>query len=145
MYTQESACTELNRFCCNIVNSKPTLKKQYNYHYQIQGALYVIGRPWCDLFIWTPNGIFTERINYDATFWNIAYRKLQTFYYEFLLPELANPCYPKGQPLHHRQIHTSTVTAVAFLIMYIYDHHTAYLFSISVFYHGNSLWFAPFN
>ena len=88
------------------LNGKPTLKKQHDYYYQIQGTLYVTGRPWCDLFIWTPNGTFTERISYDATFWNIAYRKLQTFYNEFLLPELANPCYPKGQPLRHRQTHT---------------------------------------
>ena len=106
MYKPETACTELNRFCCNLVNGTPTLKKTHDYYYQIQGALYITGRPWCDLFIWTPIGTFVERLDYDPTFWDKAYVKLHKFYHEYLLPELANPCYPRGQQIHH--LHTLT-------------------------------------
>ena len=99
-----AACTELNRFCCGLINGTPALKRNHNYHYQIQGALYNTGRPWCDLFIWTPIGASVERVNYDSTLWNKAYTRLHTFYHKYLLAELANPCYPRGQQIHH--LHT---------------------------------------
>ena len=86
------------------MNGTPTLKKNHDYYYQIQGALYVTGRPWCDLFIWTPIGTFVERLDYDPTFWDKAYVRLHKFYHEYLLPELANPCYPRGQQIRH--LHT---------------------------------------
>ena len=97
-------CTELNRFCCALVNGTPSLKKNHDYHYQIRGALYITGRPWCDLYIWTPLGTSVERVNCDSTFWNKAYIQLHTFYQEYLLPELAYSCYPRGQQICH--LHT---------------------------------------
>ena len=73
MLKPSAACTELNRFCCALVNGAPSLKKNHDYHYQIQGALYITERPWCGLYIWTPLGTSVERVNYDSTFWNKAY------------------------------------------------------------------------
>ena len=103
MHKPEAVCIEFNRFCCGLVNGIPTLKINHDYYYQIQGALYITGRLWCDLFIWTPLGTYVERLNYVSTFWK-AYTRLHTFYHEYLLPELVNPCYPRGQQIRH--LHT---------------------------------------
>ena len=54
MLKPSAACTELNRFCCVLA-----LKKNRDYHYQI-GALYITGKPWCSLYIWTPLGTSME-------------------------------------------------------------------------------------
>ena len=35
MYKPEAACTELNRFCCSLVNGTPTMKRTHNYYYQV--------------------------------------------------------------------------------------------------------------
>jgi len=64
-----------------------------HYYYQIQGALFVTGRLWRDLFIWTPLGTFVQWLGFDPIFWNKACVILDTFYHEYLLPNLANPCY----------------------------------------------------
>ena len=91
MLKPSAACTKLNRFCCGLINGTPALKSNHDYHYQIQGTLYITERPWCDLFIWTPLGTSVKRVNYDSTFWNKACTQLHTFYHEDLLPELPNP------------------------------------------------------
>ena len=59
-YKLETACTDLNRFCCSPVNGSSTLKKNRDYFYQIQGALCITEMPWCDLNIWTLIGTFVE-------------------------------------------------------------------------------------
>ena len=45
MLKPSAACTELNRLCCCLINGTPALKRNHDYHYQIQGALYITGRP----------------------------------------------------------------------------------------------------
>ena len=91
MLKPSAACTEWNRFCCTFVSGTPALKRNHDYHHQIQGAVYITGRPWCDLLIWTPFGTYVEWVNYDSTFWSKAYTWLHTFYHKYILPELANP------------------------------------------------------
>ena len=36
MLKPSAACTELNRFCCTLVNGTSALKRNHDYHYQIQ-------------------------------------------------------------------------------------------------------------
>ena len=52
------------------------------------------------------SGTCVERLDYDATFWDKAYTRLHKFYHEYLLPELANPCYPRGQQIRHLRTQT---------------------------------------
>ena len=87
----------------HILTCKPKqfqeFRKNHDYYYQIQGALYITERPWCGLFIWTPIGTFVELVDYDPAFWNKVCLRLHAFYHEYLLPEVANPCYPRGQQI----------------------------------------------
>ena len=62
------------KLSCSLVKSAPTLKKNRDCYYQIQGALYIItGRPRCDLFIWIPIGTCVKWLHYDPTVRNKAY------------------------------------------------------------------------
>ena len=68
------------------MNGTPTLKKNHDYYYQIQGAQEGPGATCL-------SGHLLARLDYDPTFWDKAYVhvRLHKFYHEYLLPELANP------------------------------------------------------
>ena len=94
------ACKEINRFCCTLNNNEVTLKTTHNYYFQIQGQLAITQLPWCDLYIWTPHGSHTLTVDRDDKFWlEKVYPKLHSFYHQYLLPELADPVYPRGQAI----------------------------------------------
>ena len=68
------------------------LKKSHDYYYQVQGQLYITGRPWCDFVVWTPTFTSIECIWFDGVLWSKKmYPRLKAFYMNSLLPELANP------------------------------------------------------
>lgn len=46
------ACQTVQGFCPEIVDGKPTLKKNRNYYYQVQGAMAIVSVKWCDFLIW---------------------------------------------------------------------------------------------
>ena len=50
------------RKCLPYYTSDHTLKESHDYYHQVQGELAATGAPWCDFFIWTPNGNRTIRI-----------------------------------------------------------------------------------
>ena len=78
-----------------------TLKRNHSYYYQVQGQLHVMGRSWCDFYVWTPRvgDRVVERIVRDTAFWNSIFPSLRRFYYGSLLPELVNPRHPSGQEI----------------------------------------------
>lgn len=47
---------------------KLSLKINNSYFAQVQGQMYVTGRKWCDFFVCTCNGTFTERICYNDAY-----------------------------------------------------------------------------
>ncbi|KAF0742556.1 YqaJ domain-containing protein [Aphis craccivora] len=48
----------------------------------------------CVFAVWTPKGIKTETILFDMQFWEEQmFPKLQTFFYDCLLPEIVDPRY----------------------------------------------------
>ena len=66
----------------------------HNYFYQCQGLLNICNRDWIDFIVRTlnPHQIFIQRIQRDQHLWeNIMLPKLQAFYFNALLPELASP------------------------------------------------------
>ena len=96
--TPETACEQLNRFCCSLVDGQVTLKKTHSYYYQMQGQMAIANKPWCDFCVWTPNGLAIDRIDRDTDFWQQKmFPKLQTVYNKYLLPEISDPVYPTGQ------------------------------------------------
>ena len=46
------------------------LKKSHDYYHQVQGQLYITGRPWCDFVVWTPTFTSIERIWFDGVLWS---------------------------------------------------------------------------
>ena len=63
------ACKEIKTFCCTLINNEVTSKPNHHYYFQIQGQLAITQLPWCDLYIWTPHGSHTLRIESDDKFW----------------------------------------------------------------------------
>ena len=72
------------------------LKKRHDYHYQIQCQLYCTNREWCDFVMRTDRVLHIERIYRDRVWWDEQLLKLEKFYFNALLPELACPRYLKG-------------------------------------------------
>ena len=91
---------EPSTFFLKYNEGKFHLKTTHNYYYQVQGQLYITGRPWCDFVVWTPSHTSVERIWFDSILWGTKiYPRLREFYMNSLLPELANPRHPSGQPV----------------------------------------------
>lgn len=97
--TPHEACTSVKGFFCKIVDEKVVLLRGHNYYFQVQGALAITGKKWCDFTVWTPKGISTERITFDKEFWDSMVKKLEAFFDKAVLPELAAPQMPNGRPI----------------------------------------------
>ena len=54
----------------------------------VQGQLMVCEKDFCDFVVWTPKGIFIQRIFMDSAFRERLIKKLTTFYVEQFLPQL---------------------------------------------------------
>lgn len=72
------------------------LKTTHNYHYQIQCQMFCDQREWCDFIVNTEKDLHVERIYFDNAWWCEQIPKLQTFYFQAILPELACPNHRKG-------------------------------------------------
>ncbi|KAF0755359.1 YqaJ domain-containing protein [Aphis craccivora] len=80
-----------------------SFKKKHKHHYQIQGQMRIAQKNFCVFAVWTPKGIKTETILFDKQFWKEQmFPKLQTFFYDCLLPEIVDPRYP-GRPIRNPQ------------------------------------------
>ena len=96
----EDAAKESKSFFCRIGDSKkPELKRSHDYFYQVQGAMAITKRSWCDFIVWTPNGMTVERIVFDDSFWEQSKAKIAAFYSTAILPELAAPRHPRRQAI----------------------------------------------
>ncbi|XP_063217698.1 uncharacterized protein LOC134540509 [Bacillus rossius redtenbacheri] len=94
------AAMQLKTFFCRVVDGELCLNRSHNYYYQVQGQLHITRRKWCDFVVWTTKGISIERIVRDDCFWlEKMESKLLRFFNNCLLPELADPCRPRGQPI----------------------------------------------
>lgn len=86
--------------CCTIQNNCTNLKKTHNYMFQIQGQLHITNRKMCYFVIWTPKGILVEKIARDDTFWEEKMEhQLNSFYMNYVVPELIDPRYPRNLPI----------------------------------------------
>ena len=100
-------------FILRYADGKFYLKTTHKYYYQIQGQLYITGRPWYDFVVWTPSYTSVKCIWFDSTLWSKKiYPRLREFYINSLLPELTSPRHPSGQSIREH---------VPFLNFYI-DH-----------------------
>ena len=116
-FTPQEACS-LKNFPCKLVTGVREddidllrLKRKHNYFYQVQGLMAITGRPWCDFVVWTPKGLSVERISFDVEFWSTVKPKLVDFHRRAILPELALPRHPSGQPIREPPAPESTQPA----------------------------------
>ena len=97
--TPLQACSMKKNFFGKVEAGKFALRRSHTYFYQVQGALGITGRKWCDFTVWTPKGIAIERISFEQAFWDTMRTKLEAFFDNALLPELAAPEIPNGRPV----------------------------------------------
>ena len=95
-----SAAATLKTFFCKAgVAGNLKLKRRHEYFYQVQGTMAITRRSWCDFVVWSPKGMSVERIKFEVDLWAETKPKLLNFYRKDLLPELALPRLPRGQPI----------------------------------------------
>ena len=66
------------------------LNKNHAYYYQIMGQLGITGQMWCDFYVQAHSDFHCERITFDQIFYDEIKAKLDTFYFTYFLPFLAN-------------------------------------------------------
>ena len=64
------------------------LLHSHKYYNQVQGQLEICRKTFCDFIVWTPNGLFTQRIYKDQHYVEKIVKKVTSFYVESMLPEL---------------------------------------------------------
>lgn len=100
-------CIKAKKFTFFVYNSDfdtIEMNKKHKYYYQIQGQMRISNREFCIFVLWTPLGVYTHKILFDANFWDKCMKfKLRQFYYECLLPEIIDPRYTRGMPIRNPQ------------------------------------------
>lgn len=65
------------------------LKKDHKYYDQVIGEIAVLGVEWCDFVVFTPAGVFVERINFDKPHWEERLLpSLKLYFHQNVVPEL---------------------------------------------------------
>ena len=87
--TPEEACLDLN-FYCKLENYQIRLKNSHAYFHQAQLQIYVASDlcKWCDFCVYTCKGISVEGIFHNKKLQKDAILQLQSFFDDFMLPEI---------------------------------------------------------
>ena len=89
--------SKVSSFCLKSNdNNMLTLKRNHDYYYQIQCQLYCVDLHWCDFVVRTNRDMHVERIRRDTQWWDSHLPKFRKFYFDALLPELAEPRHTRG-------------------------------------------------
>ena len=78
----EQASKSVHHFCLSSSEGAMELKQSHPYYYQVQAAMYVTQRSWCDFVVWSPFGpdLFVQRVRYNAQFCKDFMDTAQKFY-----------------------------------------------------------------
>ena len=100
--TVEEACIDRTFYLKKDNEGNITLKKNHNYHYQIQGQMYITGLKWTDFVVWFGDGNeFVQRINFDSEEWSKScLPALDYFYEKAFVPELLTRRVKRGATLY---------------------------------------------
>ena len=93
----EEACSDSN-FYCELVNSKVQLKKTHSYFHQVQLQLYVGADlyDWCDFCVYTCKGMSVQHILPDFKWQEESIPLLESFFDDYMLPEIVLGKYKPG-------------------------------------------------
>lgn len=83
----------LRKRICTVENDKLQINKTHKYNYQIQHQMYVTSKTWTDFVVKSSTGgpLYIERVFFNKEFWGKVFPKLELFFNNFMLPELAYP------------------------------------------------------
>ena len=93
--TLKEAC-KTKPFCLKKDGDTYKLNQKHDYYYQVQCQLFYVNRDWCDFVERTQKEMHTERIYREREWWDQQLTKLEHFYFQAVLPELACPRHFKG-------------------------------------------------
>lgn len=65
-----------------------SLKHNHAYYAQIQGQLALSNRHYCDFFVYTCNGYFIQRLNFDSSYFSKILKNLIYFFEHIIAPEI---------------------------------------------------------
>ena len=86
------------------------LKKNHSYYYQVIGQMLLTGCEWVDFYVYCKFDFHLERVRFDADCCSEMKLKLDTFYFEYLLPELLEKTGPYVSPHAHKRQITVLIT-----------------------------------
>ena len=89
---------QVKAFCLQKTADGLALKKNHAYYYQVQLQMGVCEVQWGYFVVWTPLGLYTEKIVFDATFFSAIVAKLTNFHCHYLLPEFFFMKLPRRLP-----------------------------------------------
>ena len=79
------ACSD-KAFCMEIIDGKPSLKKNHIYYYQSQGVMVICQLKFLDFVVYTVSDVYVERIYFNEKEWQCHYTpQLTEFYFEYLM------------------------------------------------------------
>ena len=64
------------------------LKRSHMYYTQVQMQMGVVGRQWCDFFVFSRGGYFLERVTFDSDFWSHLKSTSAAFFSDNVAPVL---------------------------------------------------------
>lgn len=113
-------CQLCESFCvCKLpdfifyVNEELSVKQNHAYYVQIQGQLAITKRSWCDLYVYTVNGPFQQRITLDSEFYlNRLLPNLNLFFTDYIVPELLHGDVFKQLQCNQTKSESVTVNAI---------------------------------
>ena len=94
--TLSEACKTVPSFCLVKIEDTYRLKRQHDYYHQVQCQFYCDDKQWCDFVVKTNQNLQVERIHRDQEWLDKQLPKLEVFYFNAMLPELACPRYRKS-------------------------------------------------
>jgi len=111
------------------------MHQKHKYCYQVQQQMFVTEKTWGDLVIKRvkelpdrsivdTEGVFISTSHFNSEFWSSVLPKLEAFYNEHILVELAYPRVKYGLPrLNMRDVYaTFKITIILFVFIFSWDH-----------------------
>ena len=92
----------LRKGICVLKENNITVNTKHKYYFQIHQQMFVTGKKWEDFVVQGSNsdGIYIERVKFDSEFWNGILPKLELFFNNHILPEIAYPTIKYHLPSH---------------------------------------------
>lgn len=98
---QQIKAKKLSCWKYNPIDDTIVFNKKHLYYYQVQGQLNILRRQFCYFAVWTSkfDKLKVEVIERDEKLWEDMVKKLKTFYWEKLVPEIVDSRHDRNMPL----------------------------------------------